>query len=108
MTGLAHWRDAHTAAEQLTGGDRRLLLLLARLPLIWEGAVERLHGLRGGASVYRRLSTPGGARGRWSRAGRSAGLGAAVSATSPPPDPQGADYGCTARLCRPVVGCSGR
>lgn len=50
------WRDAEAAASRLTESDRRALLLLVRLPLIWEAAIERLYGLRGGASVYRCLA----------------------------------------------------
>src|SRR4051812_7439108 len=56
MTGNAHWRDAISAAEALTEADRRTLQLLVRLPLIWEGAIESLLHLRGGASVYRCLA----------------------------------------------------
>ncbi|MCC6178360.1 MAG: replication-relaxation family protein, partial [Chloroflexi bacterium] len=56
MTGNAHWRDATSAAGALTEADRRTLRLLVRLPLIWEGAIERLLDLRGGASVYRCLA----------------------------------------------------
>src|SRR4051794_33565681 len=56
MTGNSHWRDATSAAEALTEADRRTLQLLVRLPLIWEGALERLLDLRGGASVYRCLA----------------------------------------------------
>ncbi|MCC6177438.1 MAG: replication-relaxation family protein, partial [Chloroflexi bacterium] len=50
------WRDAEAAANRLTESDRRSLLLLVRLPLIWEAAIERLYGLSGGASVYRCLA----------------------------------------------------
>jgi len=50
------WRDAEAAANRLTESDRRALLLLVRLPLIWEAAIERLYGLSGGASVYRCLA----------------------------------------------------
>src|SRR3954451_4551235 len=32
------------------------LLPLARLPFLWEGAIERLYGLRGDTSVYRCLA----------------------------------------------------
>lgn len=56
MTGNAQWRDATSAAEALTDADRRILQPLVRLPLIWEGAIERLLDLRGGASVYRCLA----------------------------------------------------
>src|SRR5690348_15799238 len=56
MTGRAHWRDAEAAAEHITDSDRRALLLLARLPFLWEGAIERLYGLRGDTSVYRCLA----------------------------------------------------
>src|SRR3954447_6532809 len=56
MTGNARWRDAASVAEALTEADRHTLQLLVRLPLIWEGAIERLLDLRGGASVYRCLT----------------------------------------------------
>lgn len=48
------WRDAEAAARALAErpADRRTLLLLARLPLAGETVLERLTGLRGGASVY--------------------------------------------------------
>jgi hypothetical protein len=60
MTDIAErpcWRDAEDAAARLQQhpGERRLLLLLARLPLLPEGVMERLAGFRGGASVYRDL-----------------------------------------------------
>ncbi len=52
-----HWHDAEAAAKALKKrtGDRRTLLLLAHLPLLPEAMLERLAGLRGGASVYRGL-----------------------------------------------------
>jgi hypothetical protein len=56
MTDAPRWRDAVTAAETLTGAERRTLLLLSQIPLIWEGAIESLLDLRGGASVYRCLA----------------------------------------------------
>jgi hypothetical protein len=56
VTGRHHWHDAVAAAERLTAGDLRTLRLVAQLPLIWEGAIECLYGLRGGASVYRCLA----------------------------------------------------
>jgi hypothetical protein len=56
MIGTLSWRDVEAAANSLTDSDRRTLLLLVRLPLIWEAAIERLYGLRGGASVYRTLA----------------------------------------------------
>ena len=56
MNGHPRWRDVEAAASRLTEGDRRALLLLVHLPLIWEAAIERLYGLRGGASVYRCLA----------------------------------------------------
>ena len=55
MTGGPRWRDAEAAAERLTESDRRSLLLLARLPLLWEYAIEQLYGLRGDTSLYRCL-----------------------------------------------------
>jgi len=53
-----HWSDAIRARDGLRGrpGDRSLLFLLTRLPLVPERVIEQLEGLRGGASVYRRLS----------------------------------------------------
>lgn len=54
MTTL-YWRDASAALEALADGDRHLLALLARLPLLPVAALARLHGLRGGAAIYRRL-----------------------------------------------------
>ncbi|MCC6177445.1 MAG: replication-relaxation family protein [Chloroflexi bacterium] len=56
MTEQVRWRDAVGAAERLTDGDRRTLRLLTHLPLLWEGAIERLDGARAGAPVYRRLA----------------------------------------------------
>jgi hypothetical protein len=56
MTGHPRWYDVEATANRLTEGDRRALLLLVHLPLIWEAAIERLYGLRGGASVYRCLA----------------------------------------------------
>src|SRR5712692_9795255 len=57
MTTRPCWHDAEDAAAQLKQhpGERRLLLLLARLPLLPEGVIERLSGLRGGASIFRCL-----------------------------------------------------
>jgi hypothetical protein len=79
VTGQTHWRDAEAAAERLTESDRRALLLLARLPLLWESAIESLYGLRGDTSVYRclaRLRTMGliDATRPALRAGRNPGL----------------------------------
>jgi hypothetical protein len=56
MNGHASWRDVETLANRLTESDRRALLLLVHLPLVWEVAIERLCGLQGGASVYRCLA----------------------------------------------------
>jgi hypothetical protein len=58
-----HWRDAELAAASLTEreGDRRTLLLLARLPFVYAKVVQQLAGLRGGASVYRSLERLEGA-----------------------------------------------
>lgn len=50
-----HWRDVEETARRLTDSDRRLLFLLAQLPLVPIEALARLRGLRGGASIYRRL-----------------------------------------------------
>ena len=51
------WRDAETAARTLIKrpAERRTVLLLGRLPLLPEAVLERLVGLRSGASVYRTL-----------------------------------------------------
>jgi hypothetical protein len=56
VNGHSRWREVEAVASRLTEGDRRTLLLLVHLPLIWEAAIERLLGLRGGASVYRCLA----------------------------------------------------
>jgi hypothetical protein len=51
------WRHAEEAAGRLRHcpAQRRLLLLLASLPLLPEGVIERMAGLQGGASLYREL-----------------------------------------------------
>ncbi|HZS15732.1 MAG TPA: replication-relaxation family protein, partial [Candidatus Dormibacteraeota bacterium] len=56
-TNRRHWRDVEAAAKALEQrpADRRTLLLLATLPLLSEEVIQRLAGLRGGASVYRGL-----------------------------------------------------
>jgi hypothetical protein len=56
MTGRACWRDVEATVNRLTESDRRTLLLLVHLPLIWEAAIEQLYGLKGRASVYRSLA----------------------------------------------------
>ena len=56
MRSRLQWRDARAAAESLKDNDRRTLWLLACLPLLPEEVIERLCGLRGGASVYRCLA----------------------------------------------------
>ena len=56
MTNRVHRCPAEGPAEPLTESDRGTLLWLARLPLLWPEAIAQLTGLRGGASVYRRLS----------------------------------------------------
>ena len=63
MNQRGHWRDAELAAASLTEreGDRRTLLLLARLPFVYAKVIEQLAGLRGGASVYRSLERLEGA-----------------------------------------------
>ncbi len=48
------WHDVHRAAE-LLDGDRFLLLLLARLPFLWQAAMRQLYGVDTPASIYRRL-----------------------------------------------------
>jgi hypothetical protein len=55
--GGPRWAEAAAAAAELRArpGDRRTLLLLARLPLLPERVLERLAGARGGASLYRGL-----------------------------------------------------
>jgi hypothetical protein len=52
-----YWRQAEEAGGRLRRypAQRRLLLLLASLPLLPEGVIERLAGLKGGASSYREL-----------------------------------------------------
>lgn len=51
------WRQAEEAVQwlQFREAARRTLLLLAHLPLLPENIIERLAGLRGGASLYRCL-----------------------------------------------------
>jgi len=63
MNQRGHWRDAVLAAASLEKreGDRRTLLLLARLPFVYAKVIEQLAGLRGGASVYRSLERLEGA-----------------------------------------------
>jgi|GEM_PF-1143620 len=63
MKQRGHWHDAELAAASLTKreGDRRTLLLLARLPFVYAKVIEQLAGLRGGASVYRGLERLQGA-----------------------------------------------
>ena len=63
MNQRGHWRDAELAAASLEKreGDRRTLLLLARLPFVYAKVIEQLAGLRGGASVYRSLERLEGA-----------------------------------------------
>jgi hypothetical protein len=56
VTDQPRWRDAEMMAERFTDGDWRALLLLVRLPLLWEFAIEQLYGLRGDTSVYRSLA----------------------------------------------------
>src|SRR5438132_627043 len=56
MNKRCHWRDAEHAARNLTQSERRMLLLLTRLPLIWAEAIAGLDGLQGPASIYRCLS----------------------------------------------------
>lgn len=58
MTDRWHWRDAEQAATWLRHKetDRRILFLLARLPLLDVWVLQRLAGLRGGASLYRTVS----------------------------------------------------
>ncbi len=53
MTRGLFWRDARAAAQALTPAQRRLLLLLVRLPFAWVELLEQLNGLNGGASIYR-------------------------------------------------------
>ena len=57
MNSRTCWRNAEEAARWLADKNnlRSLVLLLARLPLLHEKVIERLGGLRGGASVYRGL-----------------------------------------------------
>jgi hypothetical protein len=55
MTGQPRWRDAAAALDRLGTADRRRLLLLTRLPLLWADLMAQLDGLQGPASVYRSL-----------------------------------------------------
>ncbi len=58
MTGKLSWQDAEQALADLQRkpADRDLLFLLTRLPLIDVWALQRLAGLEGPASLYRRVS----------------------------------------------------
>ncbi len=57
MTPRRHltWRDAETAATAFTPVERRLLDLLARLPLAAVDILARLTGLAGSSAAYRHL-----------------------------------------------------
>src|SRR6185437_12411548 len=55
MNGQPLWQDAVAALDRLRTADRRRLLLLTRLPLLWADIIAQLDGLRGPASVYRSL-----------------------------------------------------
>lgn len=59
MTGEAperlRWQDAMREANRLTAGSRRVLLLLAHLPLLSVSVLAALDGLKGPASLYRTL-----------------------------------------------------
>lgn len=46
------WGDVAEAARQLSPAEWRTLLLLARLPLLWTGAVATLCGLRSASRVH--------------------------------------------------------
>lgn len=50
------WRDAEAAATRLTDAERKMLWLLARLPLLPATVIEQMSGLDGPASVYRCLN----------------------------------------------------
>ena len=58
MNERLHWRDAEEAVVWLRGrpSDHRVLLLLARLPLIDAKVLEWLSGVKGGTTVYRSLT----------------------------------------------------
>jgi hypothetical protein len=58
MSERLSWRDAERSAEWMRGkpADRRTLLFVAQLPFVPEQVLERLAGLRGGASIYRSLA----------------------------------------------------
>lgn len=59
MMPRRRWGDAERAATQQLRGresDRRTLRLLARLPLLWAGAIARLDGLCDRTGVYRGLA----------------------------------------------------
>jgi hypothetical protein len=52
---LPSWRDAEEAAAALTPAGRRLLCLLARLPLAPVATLSRLCGTAGAAATYRHI-----------------------------------------------------
>lgn len=56
MTRSLHWQDAMDAASALTDTERRILLLLARLPFLPAKAIQQLVGLRDVSYVYRRMA----------------------------------------------------
>lgn len=49
-----NWHDVYRAAELLEG-DRHLLMLLARLPFLWQAAVRQLYGVGTSTPIYQRL-----------------------------------------------------
>ncbi|MHB8618645.1 MAG: replication-relaxation family protein [Chloroflexota bacterium] len=55
MTTPFTWKDARLAADSLTPPQRRLLLLLARFPLLWAEPLQALSGHGGPASLYRTI-----------------------------------------------------
>jgi hypothetical protein len=50
------WRDAEQEAARLTAAERETLKLLIRLPFADVSLLEQIHGLRGGAAIYRRIA----------------------------------------------------
>src|SRR3712207_2131162 len=56
MTRSLNWQDAIDAASALTDTERRILLLLARLPFLPAKAIQQLVGLRDVSYVYRRMA----------------------------------------------------
>ena len=52
MSERWRWRDAHDRLQALTPGERRALLLLSRLPLLWADALGRIGGLGSAGTAH--------------------------------------------------------